>query len=132
MLQVSSVQLAGKKFLCNIIIWGWKPPPFSTIGNIMPATLSGPINISGFIASGGVSQILAQPNANRTRFNLINVDLANDLWWSPFGPAGPNLNGSIRIPANGGFLSFNGDAPGTTYHIYGDVTNQQFTAWVDA
>jgi len=98
----------------------------------MPAPLSGPINLSGSIASGGSSQILAQANANRTRFNLINVDTTNDLWWSPFGSAGANQNGSIRIPPNGGMLSFNGDAPGTTYYIYGAVTGQKFTAWVDA
>jgi hypothetical protein len=98
----------------------------------MPAPLSGPINISGTIQAGGVSQVLAQANANRTRFNLINVDANNDLWWSPFGAAGPNLNGSVRIPANGGFLSFAGDAPGTSYSIYGAVTGQKYTAWIDA
>lgn len=95
-------------------------------------TLSAPINISGFIVNGGTSQVLTKANSNRTKFNLINVDATNDLWWSPFGPAGPNTNGSVRIPANGGFLSFNGDAPGTTYYIYGTTTNQQFTAWIDA
>jgi hypothetical protein len=98
----------------------------------MPAPLSGPINLSGTIQTGGTAQVLAQPNANRTRFNLSNVDPSNDLWWSPFGVAGPNQNGSIRIPANGGFLSFSGDAPGTAYSIYGAVTGQKFTAWVDA
>ena len=97
----------------------------------MAVTTSGPINLSGSIASGGTSQILAQPSTARTKFVLVNVDGANDLWWSPFGIAAPNAAGSVRVPANGGMLSFNGDAPGTKYAIYGGVTGQQFTAWVD-
>lgn len=95
-------------------------------------TIYAPINLSGSIVTGGASQQLTQSNSNRTKFNLVNIDATNDLWWSPFGPAGPNQNGSVRIPANGGFLSFNGDAPGTAYFVYGTMTGQQFTAWVDA
>jgi hypothetical protein len=98
----------------------------------MPASLSAPINLSGSIASGGSSQLMSQANGNRTRFTLINIDATNDLWWSPFGFAVPNTAGSVRIPSNGGILSFTGDAPGTAYYIYGAVTNQQFTAWADA
>jgi hypothetical protein len=98
----------------------------------MALTLQAPINLSGTIGTGGQSQVLAQANGNRTKFVISNPDASNDLWWSPWGLAAPNTQGSIRIPANGGFLSFNGDALGTTYYIYGAVTGQQFTAWVDA
>ena len=98
----------------------------------MALTLSAPVNLSGTIGLGGTSQILAQPNGNRTKFVISNVDASNDLWWSPWGPAAPNTQGSIRGPSNGGFLSFNGDVPGTTFYVYGAVTGQQFTAWVDA
>jgi len=98
----------------------------------MPLTLPAPINLSGNISSGGVSQVLTRANLNRTKLVICNVDATNDLWWNPFGTAAPNASGTIRIPANGGLLSFNGDAPGTTSFIYGAVTGQQFTAWVDA
>ena len=98
----------------------------------MALTLQAPINLSGTIAIGGISQVLAQANGNRSKFVISNVDANNDLWWSPWGPAAPNAQGSIRIPSNGGFLSFNGDALGTQFWIYGAVTGQQFTAWVDA
>lgn len=97
----------------------------------MPLTLPNPINLSGTILTGGSSQLLAPANANRTKFFLVNVDPTNDLWFSPLGPAGPNLAGSVRIFPNGGAIGFNGDAPGTAYYIYGGITGQQFTAWVD-
>lgn len=97
----------------------------------MAVTTSGPINLSGAISAGGSSQLLTTASTQRTKFVLTNVDASNDLWWSPFGPASPNASGSVRVPANGGFLSFNGDAPGTRYYIYGSTTGQQFTSWVD-
>ena len=98
----------------------------------MAAPLTGPINLSGSILVGGQSQLLASASPSRTRFNLINIDPTNDLWWSPLGAAGAYASGSVRIPANGGMISFNGDAPGSTYFVYGASTNQKFTAWSDA
>lgn len=97
------------------------------------STFSNPIDLSGTIVTGGVSQLLIRANKNRTKFFIMNVDATNDLWFSPFGTTAlPNAVGSVRIPANGGGLSFNGDAPGTNYYVYGAVTGQKFTAWADA
>ena len=98
----------------------------------MALTLQAPINLSGSIQIGGISQIIAQPGYNRTKFLICNVDAVNDLWWSPWGVAAPNAAGSLRVPANGGIISFNGDALGTAYSLYGAATGQLYTAWVDA
>lgn len=98
----------------------------------MAVTTPGIVNLSGSINSGGTSQLLVGPSLNRTKFVLCNVDATNDLWFSPLGTAAPNASNSVRVPSNGGLLSFNGDAPGTSYFIYGGTTNQKFTAWADA
>ena len=97
----------------------------------MVAPISAPVDFSGLIGTGGVAQVLAPANANRTRLTIVNVDAVNDIWISATVTAAPNKLGSIRIPANGGMLSFNGDAPGTQISIYGAVTSQQFTAFGD-
>jgi hypothetical protein len=99
----------------------------------MSLPLSGPINLSGTILVGGASQILVRANRNRTILNVVNPDATNDLWLTFLdNTATPYDSGSIRIPANGGILSFNGDAPGTDCYIYGGITDQKFTAWTDA
>lgn len=98
----------------------------------MAVTTPGLVNLSGSIVTGGTSQLLALGSANRTKFVLCNIDATNDLWWSPLGTALASGSNSIRIPANGGLISFNGDAPGTSYYVVGAVTGQKFTAWADA
>jgi hypothetical protein len=43
--------------------------------------------------------------------------------------AAVNGQGSIRVPANGGTLSFKGDAPVSAVSAIGAIASQKTTAW---
>jgi hypothetical protein len=86
-------------------------------------------DLSTTITAGGTAQTLS---AAKSRMVLViaNPDASEDLWVAFNGlTAAANGTGSLRIPANGGVLSFAGDAPQSAVSIIGATTGHKITAW---
>lgn len=84
---------------------------------------------SGTVTTGGTAQTIAA-NERRSKLVIANPDASEDLWIAFFGTtAEANGEGSIRVPANGGLIGFDGDAPTSAVSVYGATTGHKFTAW---
>jgi hypothetical protein len=86
-------------------------------------------DLSTTITAGGTAQTLSS-TSQRVWLVIHNPDPSEDLWVAFLGrTAATNGLGSLRIPANGGNLSFVGDAPGGAISIIGATTGHKITAW---
>jgi len=109
------------------------PAGSNTIGTVVSINSAGTASsLSSTITTGGTAQSLAATSTTRQTISIFNPDSVNDLWVAPFGTTAlANGTGSIRIPANGGGVSFTlPDPVQTAWSIVGAVTGQKFTAWV--
>jgi hypothetical protein len=83
---------------------------------------------SGSVAVGGIPQVLAPPNANRSKLWISNPNVSGSLWFAPFANALANGEGSVELPP-GCAVSFNDDAPPGPISIVGAAADMKFTAW---
>jgi hypothetical protein len=103
------------------------PAGTNTLGAMQPAVAS----LTDRSTTVGTSAaLMIASNATRTRLVISNPDPANDLWVAFNGlTAAVNGQGSIRVAANGGTLSFTGDAPTSAVSAIGLIASQKTTAW---
>lgn len=86
------------------------------------------INLSGAITTGNTAQALAAANSRRNGFRIQNIS-AGDLWVNDIGgTAAVDTSGSMKIVANGFYVT----PPGYDYtgaiSIIGATTGQRYTS----
>lgn len=94
------------------------------------ATGAAAVDGSGTIAVGGTAQALFGGTTPINGFGIYNPDATNDLWIALFTTALANGQGSIRVPASGGWYETPSDMkPSNAVSVVGANTNQKFSAY---
>jgi hypothetical protein len=80
------------------------------------------------ITTGGTAQALFSGATPANGWKVANPDPAEDLWVSDSTTAGPNGQGSYRLPAGGIITTEPGEKPAGPVSVYGATTGHVITA----